>query len=372
MASNPAKTPKSRPSPTRARGLVAISVLLLAGCVAPANPNPSPESHATKEPLGGSTCDNVADHQYGAGRIQQGSFAAEGDPARRPWSSYWYANSSRFLFDKSQGQPGPFQKYDEWVKRAHPSEDVHAAVTAEKDYKSELNSQGLCTAWAVASLLEAEPKAGKKLKGVEFGVGDLKALLIQTYENLPDGVIRTFTQSCGGRQQDLSPDQFHRVLQAELLQGHHSFLVNNDPGIQNGNFPVFRGVSDIRRDPQDVRIFHVTTRLTAAAYLPDPSFFPNTRDTVGTQEFSLSYTYDLRGEALPDGGLAVKGGEWTGDSRTNHPVSVSAVLGWSLPTDKRRGTSRNAQIKTPLVNDLLDQKPDSLLDSILSGILHSE
>lgn len=348
----------------------------VSGCAKPIQdqaPPPRIVEQTGEQPLWDRPGDGDVTRAYGRARVKEGVMARV-QSISKPWSGYWYSVESPFLFHGIPHEPAPLERYDSWVRKAHKKENPHAAEF-EKDRiydAAPLDDPGLWMAWATASALEAEPKASRNIDGVDFGVGDLKALLVMTYEVLPPGRVVTFGKkeesARGLKWRDIPPDQFHRVLQAELLEHRHSILLGRDTPSTYSVVPVYAAQVTAVKDVQDPHLMHVTTTLNAADYLGDPTFFPRDRDFVGTREVNMIYTYDLYGVPQQDGSLDVRNGEWTGDSVSGHPDFISAITEWNLPAAKRRGTSRNSEVKTQYVDEILTQKPDSLPHATFPGI----
>lgn len=360
--------------------LVGTSVVMcgINGCVKPIQnsiPPPRTTAQTEEQPLWSRSGDGDATRAYGRLKVKPGAIGPV-ESARKPWSGYWYSVQSRFLFQAAPHEPSPLERYDQWVRKAHGKEISHAAeYEKERIYNpTPQDDRGLWSAWATASVMEPEPSAPRKIDGVEFEVGDLKALLVMTYEILPPGRLVTFGQkvegALGPQWRDIPPDQFHRVLEAELLEHRHPVLLGHSSLSSYWIAPIYAAKMNLWKDSMDPHLMHVETSLTATDYLGDPLFFPGDRNFVGTRDIDIIYTYDLYGLPQEDGSLDVRSGQWTGGSAASHPDFVSALTGWNLPRNSYRGTSGNPEVKTQFVNEILGKKPDSLIHPPIPGISH--
>jgi hypothetical protein len=167
--------------------------------------------------------------------------------------------------------------------------------------------------------MEPEPKKHVTVAGVSFRVGDLKALLLKTYEAVDS--LRIYGQRFEGKwdsvYEDIFPDQFHRFMQAELFQKKLPFIMDYDAGIEVWNTPVWKAQTDITADASDPTIMHVKAMLvTAIPHVKDINY-------IGSEQIIREYTYDLYGAKQADGSFLVKTGIWTDRSRWDHPDYVA-------------------------------------------------
>jgi hypothetical protein len=282
--------------------------------------------------------------RFGNPIVQEGEALVESKT--RPWSAWWYPAKDPYLFQGSNGQLSPLEKFDQYVKTAHNAES--GAVKYERDNLFDPNAtgwEGLCNAWSVASLMEPEPDHPVTVGGQTFQVADLKAILVKTYENV-DGLQQFGQRYDGARDSvwdDIYPDQFHRFLQVELIGKGKPFIMDRDPGIPVWNTPVWKADVRVLRDASDVHVMHVrTTVVGASPFVRDLNF-------VGTLPITITYTYDLYGQPRMDGSLEVLWGIWTGDSMDNHPDFVV-----SLP-DSPKHWSENKSLDNKTVYEILQR-----------------
>ncbi|MDI1476495.1 hypothetical protein [Polyangium sp. y55x31] len=276
--------------------------------------------------------------------LPEGEFSAEA--TIKPWSSWWFPTVDDFLFAAKNGELSPLQKYDLYSSTFQHKTTTAAAYEREKLYDARADSwSGLCFAWALASIMEPEPNKPIVHGSLRFKVGDLKALLLKTYEAVTD------TPTVGDRNDgewndvyaDILPHTFHRVLVVELFKNRRPFIIDRDPGHEVWNLPVYKAITKITRDTRARDVVHVRTVLFVAT--PDVK----TYDYVGANVTTREYTYDLNG-AWEGRRFVVRGGVWTENSRWDHPDFV--VL---RPNEVKRA-SFNPQIDVETVDAILKRE----------------
>jgi hypothetical protein len=269
---------------------------------------------------------------------------------RKPWSGWWLPANSSYLFGGTPEKPAPLQKYDAYTDKKKES---RRAAAFERDRLYDPNAiawEGSCDAWAMASLLEPEPREPVTREGIVFSVGDQKALLIKSYE-LAEGKLffgQAFRGTREGVYDDLYPDQLQRFVETELLEGGRPFILDKDPGIAVWNTPIWRAEIQLEDDPSDPRILHGRLALWGA----DP--WVRSMDEVGTRSVVLEYTYDLYGDRRGSGELEVRFGLWTRvpggpDSVELHPDFVASV-----PEKATSRGSRNRELDVVRINEILN------------------
>lgn len=285
--------------------------------------------------------------ERGALIVTEGDFEAES--AAKPWSSWWYPLRDTYLFDSDGHGTSPLEKYDRYVARTHGRDPGAARFEKEKLYDPNASAwEGLCNAWAAASLMASEPTHSIQVGGVTFGVGDLKALLVKSYENVP-GLKQYGQRNNGDRKSvfdDIYPDQFHKLLQSELFEKRRPFIMDKDPSLAVWNTPIWKTQVTVARDPSDPHVMHVTSWIFGASPFVDSYNF------VGTLSVVFQYTYDLHGYLRSDGTFLVKYGEWTGDSADDHPDFLS-VLPDSEDAARKDRASENQSLLPSLVDEIL-------------------
>jgi hypothetical protein len=275
--------------------------------------------------------------------VYEGTFDAQSKT--QPWSAWWYPLNKTDLFKTADGTPAPLQVYDQYVSQVKHLQSPSAAdYEANRLYDPNASSwEGLCNAWSAASLFEPEPTHAGQLGGITFSVGDLKALLLKTYE-VVDG-LKQFGQRYNGERgddyEDIYPDQFHKFLQHELFEKRRPFIMDEDPGVAVWNMPVWKTTTSIAKDEHDPEVMHVDTWVFGA------SEFVNSVDYVGTLTVATEYTYDLYGYPRPDGAFHVVYGVWTGKSMDWHPDFVV-----ELP-EKPAHHSKNTALDNGIVSEII-------------------
>lgn len=254
--------------------------------------------------------------KYGPAVVAEGFFEAQSTIT--PWSSYWYPKSEKTLFDET-ASPGTstLGRYDKYVTKRGSGSLGSAREYEEKVLYSGSNAnwEGLCDALAMAAIMEKEPVREVTLKGVTFRIQDLKALLIKTYEGsyYKDIYGQRNNAVWDSVYEDVYPEQFHRFIQAEIFEKKRPFIMDMDAGYQIWNVPVYKIQTKIVKDATDPEIVHVKTW----AHFASP--FVNDLNYVGTMDTTKSYSYDLHGKILENGGFLVDYGVWTENSRWDHP-----------------------------------------------------
>lgn len=264
---------------------------------------------------------------------------------KAPWSSWWFPSKETYLFRAIGEKPAPLQKYDAYAKKR--GNTTYAARYEEEElWESDANNwEGLCHAWAMASIVEPEPRRAKTAEGIVFDVGDQKALLIKTYEETNNSSYygQRYDAAFGSVFEDVYADQFHRVLQTMLVEQGRPFIIDKEPGVQVWSIPIYEGNMKIETDAADPRIFHVTVGLNGA------SPFVDRYDYVGTLPLTFEYTYDLYGKPQDDGSLLVEYGTWTGTSRDYHPDFVTVPGG----EGEIQHRSRNKHLSPSIVYEIV-------------------
>jgi hypothetical protein len=282
---------------------------------------------------------------YGPLTVYEGEFDAESSV--RPWSSWWYPTKDTYLFESRGQRLSPLELYDSYVRKTRQLPGGAALFERERIYDPAAGSwEGLCNAWAIASLMSPEPRRMETIDGITFNVGDQKALLVKTYERV--GGLRTYGQRNNGVHgtvfDDIYPDQFHRLIQAELFERGRPFMMDKDPGVAVWNTPIWKASVRTSRDLSDPYVMHVNTWLFGA------SPFVNYYDYVGTLAVVFEYTYDLYGIPQADGSFQVKYGAWTGESINYHPDFLTV-----LPEGSAQRSSRNSEIDAVVVDEILSR-----------------
>ncbi|KAG7397001.1 hypothetical protein PHYBOEH_001451 [Phytophthora boehmeriae] len=207
---------------------------------------------------------------------------------------------------------------------------------------------GICHAWAPAAILEQEPQCDVTKNGVTFHVFDIKALLTYVYDgaaiktvftgarfNGPDSPASTdqYGRYTNAARRDLSAGFFHIAIANIMGKQKRSFVVDVTAGAEVWNQPV--------RSYQVKQMDLVNTRATSMRYFGTPTYPFNDKmvrlayvkttfswivesyedgPLVSTGDIALytearDYEYLLELDANNN----IVGGEWVGNSRTDHP-----------------------------------------------------
>ena len=328
---------------------VVVSAVSITGCGGADPPPDSAEKDSSDlelragDPRAGDLA-SVATDVYGPLYVQAGNFTGEATP--KAWSSWWYPTREDTLFRSKSGVLSPLEKYDRYVREVLRRSSSAAEFERKNLYDPYAAGwSGLCDAWAIASIMEPEPTHDIIRHGIRFTVGDQKALLIKTYEDVQG--LRLIGQRNDAQWDsvyaDIYPDQFHIVLKAELLDGGRPFIMDHDAGIEVWNTPVWKAIVEVKEDPTDAATVHVrTTVVTASPFVDD-------RDYTGTLEVTRTYTYDLVGAWEADRRFKVTSGRWTDRSRWDHPDFVIPK-----PTSLTQ-KSRNTEINVDVVSAILQR-----------------
>jgi hypothetical protein len=284
----------------------------------------------------------------------------------KPWSSWWYPKKEDLLFSSSSPQTSTLSKYDKLRNFIAKKNRKQSPPSAYEYEKKNFDSQsfpweGLCDAWSLAAISHPEPTRGAAFlvdgEMLEFSVGDLKALLLKTYESASDQNLKYYGQKFSGNKKswiypDLFPEQFHRILEVELFQNQRPFIMDHDPGIQIWNVPVYKANYQMTAHPNRPN----EVLVTAWVYSAEPLLSSLNRSEIGTKEAVREYNYVLTGFRNATGDLVINSGYWTKgasgtDSRSDHPDYIIQILD---PTSIGR-KSPNPEIDTALVDQLLEK-----------------
>lgn len=263
---------------------------------------------------------------------------------RKPWSSWWYPHWQDTLFKGKDNAPSTLEKYDAFAASLMPPITTKAAEferTSIYDPRA-VSWSGLCDAWAIAAILEPEPTKPMGRNGIVFSVGDLKALILKTYEKIAPltSVGMRFNGEWNDVYADVSPAQLHQLIETELIGKRRAFIIDEDAGPEVWNEPAWKVTTRVERAEGQSNIVRVRTWLfLASPHVED-------RDFVGTLEDSREYTYDLEGK-WEGNQFHVQSGKWTDRSQWDHPDY--AIV---LPERIQRG-SFNTHIDPAVVDRIL-------------------
>ena len=156
----------------------------------------------------------------------------QGQVRQTPWAGYWFPYSTDGIdraaskYESASGRSGAAS----WERSHHGS-----GVPGVQSW------WGHCNGWAAAAVLFAEPRSSRSVEGVDFGVGDQKALLSE----ISMEVSATFfgRRHDGGNSsrdesfRDVHPNQFFLVLTNYVGRGM-PIIIDRYTGNQVWNHPV--------------------------------------------------------------------------------------------------------------------------------------
>jgi hypothetical protein len=304
---------------------------------------------------------DAATQHYGPLVVRPGDYSAQakngGMSDHLPWTGYWLPDWDTSLFQGTSGNLSPLEKYDLYMKKAHGQTTNAAETEANRlDRSFVAGADGHCDAWALASIVTPEPTQGVDMYGIHFSVGDLKALIVDSYENYSNLFVygQKYNDSSSDPL-DIYPDQFQRVVQAELFDKGQPLIMDKDPGEEVWNTPIYKAEFQVVADATDSHTMHVTAYISTVSAVKENAF-ANNPDYVGSVTVDYIYTYDLLGEKQGDGSFLVKSGSWTGDSISDHPdfVSVFTDQLQNLGETATNHSSLNSQVSNGIVQEILD------------------
>jgi hypothetical protein len=335
-------------------------IFLVSGCGGDGGDDPSGVAQAQ---YGHGDSETDVTNAYGRGTVKPtpGQDFVHYESSITPWSGDYFPSNQTTLFQSSSLDQAPLQKYDSWVKEVHQEDSDATDFEKQYLYQPQADSaQGRCDAFAKASIMEAEPTTAVKVDGVNFTVGDQKALLVEAYSDA-DGFPTYGTRDRGDGREDpaeIYPDQFHRIIQAELIEKKMPFIIDKHVDGEVWNLPIYQADIRVQTDPGNPYVLHVTTYLGAAWYVTGQEDFVGTKLEV----IDPAYTYDLYGLPQGDGGLEIYWGAWTGRSATIHPDFVVTRPQPSLVKLK----SLNDQINVNYVEEIVTKARECRSDDSLS------
>jgi hypothetical protein len=237
-----------------------------------------------------------------------------------PWTSYWYPKRDKVLFD---GASSPLAKFDQ-VLAAAGKQPGAAQLEAESYSPDAAEWEGLCDAWAMASITTKEPKAPLNFKGVDFSISDLKALTVKLFEgNKPKIYGRRYlgTSSTDGQIQDLRPDAFHKLVMTVLGKQNRPLSLDTDPGPEVWAEPMFEMSWTVTEDPQNKDAYLVSAWPRFITYRETSDDTLTTLSNARLRKYEYRLYVD-KSNTNADGEYKVLYGEWINVSEASHPDIV--------------------------------------------------
>jgi Skp family chaperone for outer membrane proteins len=268
--------------------------------------------------LGELTIDPAAIAESAAVKPKTVSYSAQVNGM--PWAAYWYPKRSRFMYEAGDA---PLRKLDSWL--ANQGIDSRIVGWEEDNFDGAAAEwEGLCDAWAMASVMTLEPKKDVIIDGINFTPSDLKALTIKYFEGYKPKVYGRRYQGLAatdGLIQDLRPEAFHRLVEEYIGKRKQPIIIDEDPGPEIWSKPVFRVAINIMKDPKKPQALLVKAYpwMTRQRAVVDNSPSSLAVDLVApTYEYRLYYDADT----AADGRLKIIAGEWLSASLNFHPDMV--------------------------------------------------
>lgn len=281
---------------------------------------------------------NSVTSEYGELVIKAGKYEFESD--HKVWSSHWFPYYETELWE---GDSAPLVKYDKYAYQRRIRTSA-ASFEKEKIYNPRASEwEGLCNAWAMAAITYPEPQRAVRLYGIDFEVGDLKALILKTFEKeMGDKFYgQRNNAEWDSVYADVYPEQFHKFLQIEGFEKKNAFIMDFDAGYQVWNVPVYKAKSIIKEDPENPK------RVSVKTYVSYASPFVMDRNMVGIENETKVYSYDLYGKWTSKG-FIVEYGYWKDSSRWDHPDYL-------IPRPNRapKRESNNSEVDYRLVDEIV-------------------
>jgi len=285
--------------------------------------------------------DKAVFSKFGQLFVEIGTFSKEID--NRPWSSWWFPRNQDTLIKNTKLSKSPLYKYDKFAVLSG-NKSSEALVYEQKHIYSPLGEKwsGLCDAWALAAIMEPEPRSPVTRLGIKFSIMDLKALLIKTY-SLTNLRKIYGSRNNGGKwdnPDDIYPDEFHKFFQVQIFELGLPFIMDYDAGKQVWNVPVYKVTTRIGKHPKH------SNKLIVRSFVSFASPFVKDKNFIGTKPSARIYDYELFGKWTKKGFL-VTGGKWIGKSVISHPDFVV-----EKPDKLKRG-SYNRELDINVVDRIL-------------------
>ena len=252
---------------------------------------------------------------------------AKGDPVakelrvRKPWSGYWYPFGNNWLYT---GDSSPLAKLD----RVLHKKGINSQITeAEKQRYAGFQPdswEGLCDAWSLAAIMMPEPIAGRTIEGEFFSIADLKAIYTFShlrYSKKQYGMSYRGDAETDGTFQDIKPEAFHKLALHFLGDENRAFVIDDMPGVQVWNKPLYRYRWLIWQDPT----YDYAFLVRGYAWLVKERQQETEELTKNSDVVAPIYEYRLYVDKnyKKDGAYRVVAGQWLGESFDNHPDSVT-------------------------------------------------
>jgi hypothetical protein len=218
-----------------------------------------------------------------------------------PWSGYWWPSLYGGLATGSdyRGHPAPLEKYSLLVNNDLEGDLINWYLSWYYDPNA-LSWEGLCPYWARASMMESYDILPSSENNIVFRVGDKKGLLTLCHDFDKMQTV------------DGNPVNFHLWLLGYITDQKIPFTADLDAGVEVWYYPIYSYNMSSRTAGS-------TESVTVTISYADDDVQP---DYIGTWVKERVYTYNLTLDSNGD----IIDGEWTGNSVSNHPETLSFPL----------------------------------------------
>ncbi len=165
---------------------------------------------------------------------------AEGKTEPTPWAGYWWPYTRNGIAAGGMDGGSPAGKYD--AARGHTT---HAQEWEVKNHGAGVPKVqqwwGHCNGWCAASALFKEPNQAVRVNGVNFGIGDIKALLTEAGMSVNAdffGDRIDVDDPNSPKYWDTIPDQYFLVLTNYIGKLKRAVLIDRYTGSQVWNQPL--------------------------------------------------------------------------------------------------------------------------------------
>ncbi|MFH1810317.1 MAG: MopE-related protein [Pseudomonadota bacterium] len=289
-----------------------------------------------------------------------------------------------------------------WRARNGVDDDGDGEIDEAADWDGLEGWWGHCNGWAAAAIMVNEPLHPVVDRGVRFEISDIKALLTDQWYSTPSGFLAT---RCNRRPQDSDPahaddssyywstDENGRVVESECrdtnaaslylvatnLIGRHgrAFVIDSNFDWQVWNWPVYSyRIQQQRRvdKAEAIRLlgesgddYKYNADAVAFAYVDmsiqyvSDGINPH-KQPVGHKVERYSHTDRYTMVLELDASDRIIGGEWAGDSKTNHPDFI-----W-VPSASRPNGS-NTGVRYDDVESLLTRSRSGLGETTAVAVI---
>ena len=243
------------------------------------------------------------------------------------WNSSWYPNSQGgTAYRSNPSDYSPMEKYDLAVNDASMN-----ATRWEKQRSLATRNipwAGHCNGLAAASTMADSPKHSVVYNNINFTVEDVKALLIEAWQD--GGTVvggrcnaqriyydtdgRMTNSSC----RDLNPATFHIALANFLGLFHKPIIADIDSGYPVWNYPIVDYTVKLKQklDIRSVNWWLFNREDTTYRYNPNAISFMYYQTEI-TLSIGSKFIYEYILEL--DASDIIVGGEWFRNAKENHP-----------------------------------------------------